>query len=68
MLRVSTGLSGQKAHAASMTSLRARIVTLAASRALQPPDLEVSFAPVVKQIGVLARLAQTNPQAVIAAR
>lgn len=51
-----------------MTSLRARIATLAASRALQPPDLEVSFAPVAKQIGVLARLAQTNPQAVIAAR
>ena len=64
-----------------MTSLRARIAmlvitailvvvglaTLAASRALQPPDLQTLFVPIARQLTVMATLARQNPQAVIAA-
>jgi signal transduction histidine kinase len=62
-----------------MISLRARIAillisailtvvglaTLAASRALQPPDPQTSVVPIAQQLGVLTRLARDNPQALI---
>ncbi len=64
-----------------MTSLRARITmlliaailavvglaTLAASRALQPPDLQTSAGPIAQQLLVLATLAQQDPRAFVAA-
>lgn len=41
------------------------LATLAASRALQPPDPQTSIVPISQQLGVLTRLARNNPQALI---